>query len=299
MRVPQIIKKFMRQTQRCVATAPQPIYDQQPNVHVVGNPKLSSAPNHLLYGQTGLITGAGRNIGRSIALEMAAQGANIVFTDIDHERTVLLEKELGALKVNARGIVSDVSSPRDNDSLLSTLTREEISIDFLVNNAGVGGVLDGRPKTVFDQWQNTFSANLFGPMHLTEAIVPGMKARGSGSILFITSIHQWVVMGSPTYSTTKAALGMLIKEFAVKLAPFHIRVNGIAPGWVEEDGERKVLTSDYSLLHRTSINPEYIGRAAVYLASDYFSKFTTGTVLKIDDGLSLSHPYSNNQHETS
>jgi NAD(P)-dependent dehydrogenase (short-subunit alcohol dehydrogenase family) len=225
---------------------------------------------------------------------MAAQGANIVFTDIDRERTVRLEEELRDQKMNAKGIVSDVSNPHAIDSLLRTLAQEQLSIDILVNNVGINGSSDTTHEVGADKWQTTFSTNVFGPMHLTQAIASGMQAKGGGSIIFITSMHQWVVRRIPSYSASKAALGMIIKELAVELAPSHIRVNGIAPGWVEEDDEGNTRVNHYSLLHRTSINPAYIGRAAVYLASDYFSKFTTGTILKIDDGLSLvNHLFSN------
>jgi NAD(P)-dependent dehydrogenase (short-subunit alcohol dehydrogenase family) len=79
---------------------------------------------------------------------------------------------------------------------------------------------------------------------------------------------------------------MIIQELAVDLAPSKIRVNGIAPGWVAQDEEGKAKYHLYTPLHHTSIDPCYIGRAAVFLASEYFSKFTTGSVLKIDAGLS-------------
>ena len=298
MRLPRILRRLMNQDQS-VAKAPQPKHEQQTNGHVAIGNESSSTQSHLLSGQTALITGAGRNIGRGIALEMAAQGANIVFTDIDKERTVRLEKELRGLKMNASGIVSDVSNPHDIDSLLGILTQERLSIDILVNNAGFQCTSNAMLNVGLDQqWQTTFSTNVFGPMHLTQAIAQGMQGRGRGAIIFITSIHQWMIGRLFSYGASKAALGMIIKELAVELAPFHIRVNGIAPGWVEEDDEGKTLVSHYSLLHRTSINPAYIGRAAVYLASDYFSKFTTGAILKIDDGLSLVNHLSNNQKAT-
>lgn len=290
MKLAHILTKLMNQDQKASKVL-HPNHEAHPNGHVALHPEPSSMPNHLLSGQTALITGAGKNIGRGIALEMATQGANIIFTDIDKERTLRLEQELCALKVNARGFVSDVSSPRDTDSLLHTLSQEQLSIDLLINNAGIGSSPDRSPQTLRKKWQTTFATNVFGPMNLIEAIAPNMKTRGGGSILFITSIHQWITGGSPHYSASKAALGMMIKELAVDLAPFHIRVNGIAPGWVEEDEEGKTLCNHYSLLNGRSINPTYIGRAAVYLASNYFSKFTTGTVLKIDDGLSLSNQF--------
>jgi NAD(P)-dependent dehydrogenase (short-subunit alcohol dehydrogenase family) len=108
-----------------------------------------------------------------------------------------------------------------------------------------------------------------------------------GSIIFITSIHQWTIRKLMSYSASKAALGMMIKELALELAPDQIRVNGIAPGWVMLDSQGNPLNSKHTPLYQCSIDPCYIGRAAVYLASDYFSYSTTGTVLKIDAGLSL------------
>jgi NAD(P)-dependent dehydrogenase (short-subunit alcohol dehydrogenase family) len=83
---------------------------------------------------------------------------------------------------------------------------------------------------------------------------------------------------------------MVIKELAVDLAPHHIRVNGIAPGWVIEDEDGNPLAHKNTPLYQTSINPGYIGRTAVYLAAEYFSRFTTGTVITIDGGLSI-HSY--------
>ena len=80
---------------------------------------------------------------------------------------------------------------------------------------------------------------------------------------------------------------MIVKELALDLAPHQIRVNGIAPGWTAEDKHQTPFRQRHAPLHNSSINPRYIGRAAVYLASDYFSKFTTGTVIKVDAGLSL------------
>ncbi len=82
---------------------------------------------------------------------------------------------------------------------------------------------------------------------------------------------------------------MIINELALELAPHNIRVNGIAPGAVGEDEEGEPLPHNDTPLHGTKVGPQYVGRAAAYLASDYFSRHTTGTVLKIDGGLSLHH----------
>jgi NAD(P)-dependent dehydrogenase (short-subunit alcohol dehydrogenase family) len=112
----------------------------------------------------------------------------------------------------------------------------------------------------------------------------------AGSILFVTSIHESVLSRWLSYSASKAALRMIIQELAMNLASHGIRVNGIAPGWVAEDDSGKTLDFEPAPLHHTSINPCYIGRAAVYLSSEYFSRFTTGTIITVDAGLSL-HSY--------
>jgi NAD(P)-dependent dehydrogenase (short-subunit alcohol dehydrogenase family) len=82
---------------------------------------------------------------------------------------------------------------------------------------------------------------------------------------------------------------MLVKELAMEYAQYKIRVNGIAPGWTAEDDSGNPLYHESTPLYKSSVNPRFIGRAAVYLASDYFSKFTTGSIIKIDAGLSLQN----------
>lgn len=147
-----------------------------------------------------------------------------------------------------------------------------------------------------EEWHKVFDTNLFGPMYLTKLITQGMiNHHTNGAIIFITSVHQWTIRRNPAYSASKGALGMIIKELAVDLAPHRIRVNGIAPGHVYKDPYDQLISDRYVPLYNSTIHPRYIGRAAVYLASDYFSKYTTGTVLKIDAGLSL---YNNHVDKT-
>ena len=108
-----------------------------------------------------------------------------------------------------------------------------------------------------------------------------------GNIIFISSIHQWYSRGIIDYSATKAAIGMIIKEMAMELAKHEIRVNGIAPGCTKYGEGNELVKHDKTPLYNKSIDPKYIGRAIIYLASDYFSKQTTSTIIKIDGGLSL------------
>lgn len=244
--------------------------------------------DNLLSGKNVLITGAGRNIGKSIAIEMAKEGANVFFTDIDKERFAQLKQELNGYPVVSKGFISDVSRAEDVDSLCNSLSQDRIKIDILVNNVGIH--FGGRTIKDLDlkEWNRVFDTNVFGPMYLTKRISKTMIDNHiSGSIIFITSIHQWTIRRFLSYSASKATLGMIVKELALELAPYAITVNGIAPGYIDEDKNGNPIPHKYTPLHKSSINPCYIGRAAVYLSSGFFSRFTTGTVLKIDAGLSL------------
>lgn len=233
----------------------------------------------LLSGKSALVTGVGENIGKSIAIELAANGASVYCTCLEEEQCRVFEKELGeAFRGKVQWLHSDLTSESSNDALFAQLREKGIRIDIYVNNA-VSHSAD---------MEEAFQANLFSPLRVARRIAQGMINDGvAGSLLFLTSIHQERIRRIMSYSSSKAALGMAIEELAFELAPYNIRVNGIAPGYVAEDGIGEPLPHRATPLAGTSITPRYIGRAAVYLSSDYFSRYTTGAILRIDGGLSL------------
>lgn len=252
----------------------------------------SSADRNLLDGNTVLVTGGASNIGKEVVIESARQGANVVILDIDDEARESLEQDLVQARHPGRvkSYHCDLSSRTEIDRLCENLKKDNILVDVLVNNVGVTSESRSVLDLDIDEWQNTFGTNVFGPMYLTRCIARSMIDNSrKGSILFITSIHQWTVRRFVTYSATKGALGMIINELAVDLAPHGIRVNGIAPGWVAENAAGSPLEQRVAPLHQSSIRPCYIGRAAVYLSADHYSFHTTGSVLKIDAGLSLQN----------
>jgi NAD(P)-dependent dehydrogenase (short-subunit alcohol dehydrogenase family) len=258
------------------------IVQAPPNLQLVEQGKL-------LQGKNVLITGAGQNIGRSIAIECAQQGANIYFIEIDRNLCQQLEETLLEIGNQGKGFVCDITSNEQIDDVWQQLCQMQIEIDVLVNNVGIH-----LPTSIYhlnlQEWHKTYQTNVFGPVYLTHLISQSMAQRKIvGNIIFISSIHQWIPIGCAGYSSSKAAIGAIIQELAIELAPFGIRVNGIAPGWVKLDQEAQTLSDLKGQLHQTSIPPQYIGRAVVYLAADYFSQYTTGTVLKVDSGLALMH----------
>ncbi len=249
----------------------------------------SRAGSGLLAGQTALVTGGGRNIGRAIALEMAREGAVVLIADIDAGRAEQVESELAAITPGAQAFVLDLAQEEECQKLSRTIANRRAPIDILVNNVG-STEPDESGEQRFDRarWQKMFDTNVFGSLSLCAAFAKRLrKAKSTGSLLFLSSIHQWRVRRIPSYSASKAAIGMLVKEMAVEYAGDGIRVNGIAPGYVENSQKGKPVPHRHTPLHGTSIPPEYIGRAAVYLASDHYSKYTTGSMLTIDSGLSL------------
>ena len=115
--------------------------------------------------------------------------------------------------------------------------------------------------------------NVLGALYLTKRVCEGMIERSLlGSVIFITSIHQWTLWGEVGYSACKAALGAAVRELAFDLAAHGIRVNGIAPGAVGDDPERDAVPHRHTPLRHEMVSPSAIGRAAVFLASDYFSR---------------------------
>lgn len=249
--------------------------------------------NKLLAKKNVFITGTGPMIGSSIAIEMAKQGANIYFTDIIEKRCLDLEERLNEYQIKYKSFVSDISKKEDTDNILKYLSEKNINIDILVNNVGINLERDQKGIKEFDieKYKKTFDINLFGPMYLTKNISKSMiNEKIKGNIIFTTSVHQEIVGLWPSYSSSKSALLMIIKELASELAEYQIRVNGIEPGWVKIDKDGSTFDSKKNILHQTTIEPHYIGRAAVYLASEYFSKFTTGTIIKVDSGATL-RPY--------
>jgi NAD(P)-dependent dehydrogenase (short-subunit alcohol dehydrogenase family) len=235
--------------------------------------------DQLLTGKNALVTGVGKNIGKSIAIELAAHGANVYCTCLEEEMRTHLEKQFGQMFPGKTWwFRSDLTSQKDNEALFAFLQEKKVKIDVYVNNAVSNS----------EEMEESFRTNFFGPLDVARRVARGMIGdRIAGSILFLTSIHQERVRRILSYSSSKAALKMAIEELAIELAPQNIRVNGIAPGYVGEDEDGKPLSHQNTPLAGTSITPRYIARAAVYLSSDYFSRYTTGTILRIDGGLSL------------
>lgn len=239
-----------------------------------------------LENKVAIITGAASGIGKAIADLFLKEGAKVVYADIvSKPEEIILEKGKSLyLKAN-------VSKRKDVEKLIQKTIKAFGSLDVMVNNAGisgVGGILDASPE----DFSNTLQVNLFGVFYGSQLAAQFMKeSKIKGSIINTSSILGTVgSVGAISYCSSKGGVVQLTKAAALDLAPYKIRVNAIAPGFIktqmtEEPLKNKALNK--ATLENTPL--AYIGSvsdiafAALYLASDE-SSYVTGTVLHVDGG---------------
>ena len=250
-----------------------------------------------LDGKTALITGAASGIGRASAERMASEGAAIMCADIDGEgaeRTALTIEQRGG---TASFLALDVSSEPEVKEAVEQTVRELGGLDILFNNAGVGGADFG--------WDGTIAINLSGVYYGLFHGVPVMVERGGGAIINTASIAGLVGLtlgsmaedqpvemapGTGAYIAAKHGVVGLTKQFAVAFGARGVRVNAIAPGYIETPMTEGIRAVDGATEYLTSLHPlgrlgqpEEIAAAAAFLASDEAS-FINGIVLPVDGG---------------
>lgn len=244
-----------------------------------------------LDGRLALITGGSQGIGRAIASCFVGQGARVVLTGRNRSKLALATEDLGT---SAMYRTCDL---RDPNALADVVTDVEAScgpIDTLVNNAGFNSraTLQGTSDNLL---LRAFDTNVRGPLAMTRAVAEKMLERGHGDVQFVTSLTAYFgIPGSTAYTASKAALQGLVAELAVELGPNGIRVNGIAPGFIDTEMGRRQLAGDRTrlarLLERTPLGrlgaPEEVAWAAAFLASAA-GQFISGTVVRVDGGAAI------------
>lgn len=240
----------------------------------------------LLEHKVAIVTGAAKGIGRGVAIEMAREGADVVIADIDKEGSLATGQEIRQFNKSVLVLPTDVGNNQQNDHLVETVVKRFGEIDILVNNAGInteGGILEITEEGAL----SVFNTNLIGPFFLTKRVVKEMIARGiKGSILFTSSVHGKITQLHPAYTASKAALEMFVKDIALELAQYGIRVNAIAPGAIAIRGETDRTNPDVPLGYSGA--PIDIANAMIFLSSDKGS-YITGQTLTVDGGFSLAH----------
>jgi NAD(P)-dependent dehydrogenase (short-subunit alcohol dehydrogenase family) len=236
-----------------------------------------------LTGRTAIITGAARGIGRAAAELFAQEGAVVFATDINApDRPFELQ--------DIRFSVLDVSSEAGWDDLVREIARRHGAVDVLVNNAGIGGSQRPLADETIEDWNRVIAVNQTGVFLGMRAVLPGMRARKSGSIVNVSSI--WgvaAVPGAAAYHATKAAVRHLTKHAAVTYARDNVRVNSIHPGIIATPMvlEDQAEATSAAVVAATPLGrmgrPIELANGMLFLASDE-SSFMTGAELVIDGG---------------
>jgi NAD(P)-dependent dehydrogenase (short-subunit alcohol dehydrogenase family) len=238
-------------------------------------------------GKTALISGAGGGIGCALVATFQAAGAQILAVDRDPD---LLDN----LEVDRRLIVDQADPVGTRKAVLAELESHGTP-DIVVANAGFTraehlGQLDD------DVWASEIAINLNGAYALVDPITARMAQRGSGSVVFISSVNALQHLGNPAYSAAKAGLVAYAKAIAVELGGQGVRANVVAPGSVRTPAWDHRLESDPRLLDKVLphyplgrlVNPQEVANAVLFLASDAASGIT-GTVLPVDAGLTAGN----------
>jgi 3-oxoacyl-[acyl-carrier protein] reductase len=242
----------------------------------------------LLEGRCALVTGAGRGIGAGIARALAAEGARLLLTDVsDGASAVAAElREAGRQAVAVAGDLRDEAFLKQ---LIQAARQEFGGLDVLVNNAGVlrQGLLGMVPSAAI---REMFEVNVFAPITLTQYAVRLMTPARGPSIVNLASIAGTRGMeGVTAYSASKGAVVAFTLAAAKELAPRGIRVNAVAPGFIDTDMIRSV-SPEWRKLRVESIGMARVGTAedvagaVVFLVSD-LSRYVTGQVLGVDGGM--------------
>lgn len=242
-----------------------------------------------LVDKKAIVTGAAQGIGKTIALHLAANGADVVVTDINREGLEGVVAEIQALGRRAHGIAMDVSSLAQCDDMVKEAVEVMGRIDILVNNAGITrDTLLLRMKE--EQWDQVMQVNVKGTFNCTKSVLRTMFKQKYGRIIQISSVTG--AMGNPgqaNYSASKAAVIGFTKAVAREYAHSGITVNAVAPGFIQTamtdaipEKEREAMISQIPA--KKLGTPEDVASAVCFLASDE-SAYITGQVLHVNGGL--------------
>ena len=252
-----------------------------------------------MKGRVALVTGAARGIGRAVALELAAHGADIAVNDYALEKEVReLVREVEAKGNRAKPYIADVSRKEQVLGMVGDIKKEFGRIDILINNVGISPKHNGLKKPIYEmdpeEWERVIQVNLNGAFYCTRYIAPLMMEKRWGRIVNVNSLAG-KIYSSPLpgahYFASKAGMLGLTRVCAAELAPFNILVNGVAPYRIETEMMRAVGDEvNQELLKMIPLGrfgrPEDVAKVIRFLASDE-NRYIVGATIDINGGRAI------------
>ncbi len=244
-----------------------------------------------LEGKAAIVTGGSKGIGRAIALAFADAGASVALAARGQEALDLVAKEVEAAGGRALPVVTDIADPTAVRNLVDRTVEAFGTVDILVNNAGAAPFMSTVDQIRESGFEKYFRINFMGALYATKAVGQVMLPKGEGCVLNVASVAGFIASpGLSYYSTAKAALINLTKTVAREWASSGIRVNAVAPGWVEtEMNEQARQFPEFFQGALATIplgrwaKPEDIVGPVLFLCSPA-AAFITGSVLVVDGG---------------
>ncbi|MGB9068007.1 MAG: glucose 1-dehydrogenase [Candidatus Acidiferrales bacterium] len=245
-----------------------------------------------LSGRVALITGGNGGLGRSMALGLGRAGASVAIFGRNEAKNAAVLAELQAVHVPAAAFRVDMTNDSERDAAFAQVEKTCGPVHVLVNNAGIG-VFKPALEETREGWEETLDINLTSMFLLSKTAARSMRKRNGGKIINIASMYSLFGSGVvPAYSSSKGAVVQLTKSLAIELAPHHIQVNTIVPGFFDTEMTTPIKSMPLyeEVARRTPAgrwgDPDECAGAAVFLAAPA-SDFVTGTTLVIDGGYSI------------